>query len=80
MLLVRFFWRSLRQLWEHAKQGGAILSSPRDYFVQVVLPSLAGYLAKLAVIGVFLAAFAIPVTFNSVMHVVAGNSIAGAPR
>jgi multisubunit Na+/H+ antiporter MnhC subunit len=46
--------------------------------VKVVLPSLASYLAKLAIIGVFLAAFAIPVTFGSVMRVVAGNSIAGA--
>ena len=78
VVLVRTFWPKLRHLWEDAKQGGAILSSPRDYFVKVVLPSLASYLAKLAIIGVFLAAFAIPVTFSSVMHVVAGNSIAGA--
>jgi uncharacterized membrane protein YbhN (UPF0104 family) len=78
VLLVRTFWPKLRHLWEDAKQGGAILSSPRDYFLKVILPSLASYLAKLAIIGVFLAAFAIPVTFGSVMHVVAGNSIAGA--
>jgi uncharacterized membrane protein YbhN (UPF0104 family) len=78
VVLVRTFWPKLRHLWEDAKKGGAILSSPRNYFVKVVLPSLASYLAKLAIIGVFLAAFAIPVTFGSVMHVVAGNSIAGA--
>ncbi|HVR12382.1 MAG TPA: hypothetical protein VMS41_01275 [Gaiellaceae bacterium] len=78
VVLVRTVWPKLRHLWEDAKQGGAILSSPSDYFVKVVLPSLASYLAKLAIIGVFLAAFAIPVTFSSVMHVVAGNSIAGA--
>jgi uncharacterized membrane protein YbhN (UPF0104 family) len=78
VVLVRTFWPRLRHLWEEAKQGAAILSSPRDYFVKVVLPSLASYLAKLAVIGVFLAGFTIPVTFGSVMHVVAGNSIAGA--
>jgi uncharacterized membrane protein YbhN (UPF0104 family) len=78
VVLVRTFWPRVRKLWEDAKQGGAILSSPRDYVVKVVLPSLASYLAKLAVIGVFLAAFTIPVTFGSVMHVVAGNSIAGA--
>jgi uncharacterized membrane protein YbhN (UPF0104 family) len=77
-VLIRTFWPKLRHLWEEAKQGGAILSSPRDYFVKVFLPSLASYLAKLAIIGVFLAAFTIPVTFGSVMHVVAGNSIAGA--
>ena len=78
VFLVRTFWPKLRHLWEQAKQGAAILSSPRDYLVKVALPSLASYLAKLAIIGVFLAAFAIPVTFGSVMHVVAGNSIAGA--
>jgi uncharacterized membrane protein YbhN (UPF0104 family) len=43
-----------------------------------VLPSFAGYAAKLAGTAVFLAAFAIPLTFSSVMHVVGGNSIAGA--
>jgi uncharacterized membrane protein YbhN (UPF0104 family) len=78
VLLARTFWPRIQHLWEEAKQGGAILSSPRDYVVKVVLPSLASYLTKLAIIGVFLAAFAIPVTFGSVMHVVAGNSIAGA--
>jgi uncharacterized membrane protein YbhN (UPF0104 family) len=78
VVLVRTFWPKLKHLWEQAKQGGAILSSPRDYFLKVLLPSLGSYLCKLAIIGVFLAAFAIPVTFGSVMHVVAGNSIAGA--
>jgi uncharacterized membrane protein YbhN (UPF0104 family) len=74
--LARLFWAKLHTLWEDAKQGGAILGSPREYVVRVVLPSLAGYAAKLSVIAVMLAAFAIPVSFNSVMHVVGGNSIA----
>ena len=74
--LGRVFMPKLRALWEDAKQGGAILGSPSRYVVQVVLPSLAGYTAKLAAIGVMLAAFAIPASFDSVMHVVAGNSMA----
>jgi hypothetical protein len=78
VLLVRTFWSRLRHLWLEAKQGGAILSSPRDYFLKVALPSLGVYLAKLGTIAVFLAAYSIPATFGSVMHVVAGNSIAGA--
>lgn len=77
-VLLRAFWPKVRHLWEEAKQGGAVLSSPRAYLLKVALPSLGSFLAKLAIIGVFLAAFAIPVTFGSVMHVVAGNSIAGA--
>ena len=76
VIVGRVFITKLRKLWEDAKQGGAILSSPRQYLVRVVLPCFAGYLAKLGVIAVMLAAFAIPVSFNSVMHVVAGNSIA----
>lgn len=78
VLLVRTFWSRLRRLWLEAKKGGAILSSPRDYLLKVALPSLGSYLAKLGTIAVFLAAYSIPVTFGSVMHVVAGNSIAGA--
>jgi uncharacterized membrane protein YbhN (UPF0104 family) len=73
----RFFWEKLQKLWLEAKQGGAILSTPRKYLVQVVLPCFVSYLARLGVIAIMLAAFAIPVSFNSVMHVVAGNSIAG---
>ena len=77
LLLARIFWPRLRHLWLEAKQGGAILSSPRDYLLKVALPSLGTYLAKLATIAVFLTAYSIPATFGSVMHVVAGNSIAG---
>jgi uncharacterized membrane protein YbhN (UPF0104 family) len=78
VLVGRTFMSRLRAEWEKAKRGGAILATPRAYVLRVVLPSLGGYCAKLAGTAVFLAAFAIPVTFNSVMHVIAGNSIAGA--
>jgi uncharacterized membrane protein YbhN (UPF0104 family) len=75
-LLGRTFWVHLRRLWEQAKDGGAILATPGRYLVRVVLPCLGSYICKLLVIATFLAAFSIPVTFGSVMHVVAGNSIA----
>jgi uncharacterized membrane protein YbhN (UPF0104 family) len=78
VLLGRAFWPRLRRQWEHAKQGGAILASPRAYVVRVLLPSAGGYAAKLAVTALFLAAFAIPVTFDSVLHVIGGNSLASA--
>jgi uncharacterized membrane protein YbhN (UPF0104 family) len=74
----RLVWSRLHDAWIRAKRGGAILSQPRAYVVRVVLPSFAGYVARLAGIAVLLAAFAIPVTFNSVLHVVGGNSIANA--
>jgi uncharacterized membrane protein YbhN (UPF0104 family) len=76
VILVRVFWRRLRGLWESAKQGGAILARPREYLARVALPSLGAWLAKLAVIAVFLGGYGIPVTFHTVMSVAGGNSIA----
>jgi uncharacterized membrane protein YbhN (UPF0104 family) len=76
VILVRAFWSRLRGLWLKAKEGGAILASPRAYLVRVVLPSFGAWLAKLGVIAVFLAAYSIPVTFHTVMSVAGGNSLA----
>jgi uncharacterized membrane protein YbhN (UPF0104 family) len=75
-LLVRIFWRKLQGLWTKAKQGGAILARPRDYFLKVFLPSLGAWIAKLGVTAIFLAGYGIPVTFHSVMSVIGGNSLA----
>ncbi len=76
VVLGRVFWNKLRGLWQKAKQGGAILARPRDYFVQVALPSFVAWVAKLGVIAVFLAGYGITVSFHSVMSVAGGNSIA----
>jgi uncharacterized membrane protein YbhN (UPF0104 family) len=76
VLLCRIFWRKLQGLWNQAKQGGRILENPKRYLTHVALPELLAYLAKMGVIAVFLAAYAIPVTFHTVMTVIGGNSIA----
>ena len=76
VVLVRAFWKQVKKLWEQAKQGGAILSQPRTYLARAFLPSFLSWLCKLAVVGIFLAAFAIPVTFESVMWVVGSGSLA----
>jgi uncharacterized membrane protein YbhN (UPF0104 family) len=76
VVLARIFRRRLRKLVEQAKQGGAILATPRRYLVRVALPSFVAWLAKLGVIAVFLAGYGIAVTFHTVMSVAGGNSIA----
>jgi uncharacterized membrane protein YbhN (UPF0104 family) len=76
VVLARIFWRKAQSLWHKAKEGGAILATPRKYAVQVLLPSFIAWLAKLGVIAVFLAAYSIPVTFHTVMSVAGGNSLA----
>ena len=76
VILGRIFWRQVKKLWEQAKTGGAILAHPRQYMTHAFLPSFLSWLCKLAVIAIFLAAFAIPVTFESVMWVTGSGSLA----
>jgi hypothetical protein len=76
VILGRFFWKHLKSLWAKAKQGGAILAQPKEYLKHAFLPSFLSWLCKLVVIGIFLAAFAIPVTFESIMWVTGSGSLA----
>jgi uncharacterized membrane protein YbhN (UPF0104 family) len=76
VLVGRIFWRQVKKLWEQAKRGGVILAQPKRYLTRAFLPSFLSWLCKLTVIGVFLAAFAIPVTFESIMWVTGSGSLA----
>jgi len=76
VLLVRRFWPNVVAWWQNAKEGGAILGRPGAYFGRVFLPSFISWAAGLAVIGVFLNAYGIPVDFDTLMHVAGGNSLA----
>jgi len=76
VMLGRIFWRQVKKLWAQAKEGGVILSTPRRYLTRVFLPSFLGWLCKAAVTAIFLAAFAIPVTFESIMWVFGSGSLA----
>ena len=75
-LLVRAFWPKIVKWWDEAKEGGAILGEPRKYLVRVFTPSLVGWIASLGVMAVFLAAYDIPVSFDTLMRICGGNSIA----
>jgi uncharacterized membrane protein YbhN (UPF0104 family) len=76
VLLARIFWRQVKKLWAQAKQGGVILSQPKRYMSRVFLPSFLGYICKIIVLAIFLAAFAIPVTFDSIFWVIGSGSLA----
>jgi uncharacterized membrane protein YbhN (UPF0104 family) len=76
VLLVRRFWPQVVAWWAKAKEGGAILGRPSAFFGRVFLPSFIGWAAGLSVIGVFLNAYGIPVSFDTLMHVAGGNSLA----
>ena len=72
----RIFWRQVKKLWAQAREGGVILTHPKRYLTRVFLPSFISYVFKFAVIAVFLAAFAIPVTFESMAWIVGSGSLA----
>lgn len=75
VLLARIFRKKLSGLREQVVDGGAVLRSPRRFLLEVCLPSFGSYLARLAVVGVFLAAYSIPATFHNIATVTASNSI-----
>jgi uncharacterized membrane protein YbhN (UPF0104 family) len=75
-VLVRRLWPRVLKWWEEAKEGGSILAHPVAYVVRVFVPSLISWFAMLGVMSVFLAAYGIPVTFETLMRIAGGNSIA----
>jgi uncharacterized membrane protein YbhN (UPF0104 family) len=75
-ILLRVFWTWVKKMWAKAKQGAAILGDLGAYVKLVLLPQMGGYVAKVMVIIVFLAAYGIPVTFGSVMSVLGSNQLA----
>ena len=77
-LVARMLRERIREWWGEAKVGGQILTKPRAYFGRVLFPEVISYAAMLGIIAVFLGAYNIPVSFHTIMRVVAGNSIANA--
>jgi uncharacterized membrane protein YbhN (UPF0104 family) len=76
VMVARQFWPRVVVWWDKAKEGGAILGRPWTFLGRVFVPSLIGWAAMLSTIGVFLNAYGIPVSFDTLMHVAGGNSLA----
>lgn len=75
-LVVRGLWPKMQKWWEQAKESGGILAHPRLYLTRVFAPELLAWFASLGVMSMFMLAYGIPVTFNTLMRLCAGNSIA----
>jgi uncharacterized membrane protein YbhN (UPF0104 family) len=71
-----FGWRWLKRLWQQAKQGGRILSDGRAYVRWVLIPQILSWCCKVAVVGVLLAAYGIPVGFHTIFSVLGSNALA----
>lgn len=74
-LLARVFWKRLGGLRAQLVSGGAILRSLRKALTELFLPVAGSYVARLAIVAVFLGAYGIPVSFHNVATVTASNSI-----
>lgn len=75
VLLARVFWGRLTKIRTQLLAGGTILREPRRALVRLGLPVLGSYLARLAIVAVFLGAYGIPVSFQNVATVTASSSI-----
>jgi uncharacterized membrane protein YbhN (UPF0104 family) len=75
VLLARVFWERLASLRAQLVSGGAILRSARRTALELFLPVLGSFAARLGIVAVFLGAYGIPVTFHNVATVTASNSI-----
>lgn len=76
VVLCRIFWGWVKRMWAKAKAGAAILGDGKAYVKDVLTPQVLGYICKVLVIIVFLAAYGIPVSFGSVMSVLGSNQLA----
>jgi len=76
VLVARILKAQIHKWWGQAKEGGEIIAHARPYLAGVLFPEVLSWIAMLGVMAVFLAAYDIPVTFHTLMRIVAGNSIA----
>jgi len=75
LIVARFLWKRYRTVWEDAKEGAAILRTPRLYLSRVLVLQVASYAARVGVNANFMYAFGIPVTIRNVFLIIAANSV-----
>jgi uncharacterized membrane protein YbhN (UPF0104 family) len=72
----RRMWPRVVKWWDQAKGGGAILAEPGKFMLWVFLPSFVAWVAMALSNATLMHAYGIPATFDTVMHVLGGNSLA----
>jgi uncharacterized membrane protein YbhN (UPF0104 family) len=75
LIVARFLWKRYRKVWEDAKEGAAILRTPRRYMTRVLVLQISSYAARVGVNANFMYAFGIPVTVRNVFLIIAANSV-----
>jgi uncharacterized membrane protein YbhN (UPF0104 family) len=71
-------WAVVRRLhgtWPHAREGAAILTTPRVYVSQVLVVEMASYLARIGVTAAFMRAYGVPASLENVLLIVAANAV-----
>jgi len=68
--------RRFRDTWADAREGAAILATPRAYATEVLAVELASYVARVGVTATFMRAYDVPVSVQSVLLILAVNAIA----
>lgn len=68
--------RRFQDTWADAREGAAILATPRIYATEVLLVELASYGARVGVTATFMRAYDVPVSVQSVLLILAVNAIA----
>jgi uncharacterized membrane protein YbhN (UPF0104 family) len=68
--------RRFSDIWAEAREGAAILATPRVYATEVLLVEVASYVARVGVTATFMSAYEVPVSLQNVLLILAGNAIA----
>jgi uncharacterized membrane protein YbhN (UPF0104 family) len=77
--IVLLGWAAVRRFhvtWPHAREGAAILATPRAYMSQVLAVEIASYVMRIGVTAAFMRAYGVPTSVENVLLVIAANAVA----
>lgn len=75
-VLVHLLRGRLQTALRDAREGAAIMGTPRGYLVGVLLPQASSYAVRIAVMAVLMSAYGVPVSPRNIFLVIASTSLA----